>query len=489
MEIIYHLEVRLSDNMPYEKIGNNEPVCIADEVPFDIPESWEWVRLNLLAIKEIKRGKSPKYAENSNIQVFAQKCNVKTGGINMSLAKKLDPKVLEKYPTDEYLQDSDIIINSTGNGTLGRIGVFSDSDRINDNIIVPDSHVTIVRCTKSICDSYLYYVLKYYQPNLEKLGEGSTNQTELKPITISELFIPIPPLNEQKIIVEKIKSVLPLVDIYDEKENELIKYNVEFPDMLKKSILQMAIQGKLVEQNSEYEPTSVLLQRIKAEKDSLIKAGKIKKDKNESTIFRRDNSYYEKIGKEERCIDDEIPFDIPDNWEWTRLNNLCYFIGGYAYKSNEFISESKYQVLRLGNVKNNYLKLETKPVFISEKLAEQTKGFLCKANDILITMTGTRGKRDYFFTVKIEDNQTNYFINQRVGCLRTFFHQLSDWLIWILKSETVLNQVFQHETGTANQGNLGAENIMKTLIPLPPENEQSRIIEKLHQISYFLEVK
>lgn len=104
-------------------------------------------------------------------------------------------------------------------------------------------------------------------------------------------------------------------------------------------------------------------------------------------------------------------------------------------------------------------------------------------------MTGTRGKRDYFFSVKIDDSNTNFYINQRVGCLRAFLPQLSNWLIWILKSETVLNQVFQHETGTANQGNLGAENIMKTLIPLPPENEQIQIIEKLYQISYFLQDK
>ena len=107
--------------MPYEKIGNNDPVCITDEVPFDIPESWERVRLELLATKEIKRGKSPKYAEDSSVLVFSQKFNVKTCGINMTLAKKLEPMVFDKYPIDEYLQDKDIIINSTGNGTLGRI--------------------------------------------------------------------------------------------------------------------------------------------------------------------------------------------------------------------------------------------------------------------------------------------------------------------------------------------------------------------------------
>ena len=136
---------RGDDNLPYEKVGENEPICIADEVPFEIPESWEWARLKDLTIKEIKRGKSPKYADDGNVYVFAQKCNVKLGGIDVSLAKFLDMKTFDKYPVEEYMVDGDIIINSTGNGTLGRIGIFRNSDRINDFVIVPDSHVKIGR--------------------------------------------------------------------------------------------------------------------------------------------------------------------------------------------------------------------------------------------------------------------------------------------------------------------------------------------------------
>lgn len=153
-----------ADNLPYEKVGKNEPVCIADEVPFEIPESWEWVRLKNITVKEIKRGKSPKYADCSNVYVFAQKCNVKLGGIDISLAKCLDVKAFKKYPIDEYMINEDIIINSTGNGTLGRIGMFHDSDRINDFTIIPDSHVTIIRACKYLIKNYLFYTLKYYQP-------------------------------------------------------------------------------------------------------------------------------------------------------------------------------------------------------------------------------------------------------------------------------------------------------------------------------------
>lgn len=141
--------------MPYEKVGKNEPVCIADEVPFEIPDSWEWARLKNLVIKEIKRGKSPKYASDGSVYVFAQKCNVKLGEIDISLAKFLDMRIFEKYPVEEYMVDEDIIINSTGNGTLGRIGMFRDSDRINDSIIVPDSHVTIIRACNQLKKDYL----------------------------------------------------------------------------------------------------------------------------------------------------------------------------------------------------------------------------------------------------------------------------------------------------------------------------------------------
>ena len=178
--------------------------CIDDEIPFEIPASWEWCRIKDIVTKEIKRGKSPQYANNGKNYVFAQKCNVKTGGIDMSLAKLLSDATFEKYSSDEYMLDEDIIINSTGNGTLGRIGIFHDTDRIGVGEVVPDSHVTVIRKSNHISTMYVFYVLKYYQPYLEKQGEGSTNQTELKPTIISDLLFPMPPYNEQQHIVKRI---------------------------------------------------------------------------------------------------------------------------------------------------------------------------------------------------------------------------------------------------------------------------------------------
>lgn len=157
---------------------------------------------------------------------------------------------------------------------------------------MPDSLVTLIRVISLIQRDYLFHVLRFYQPFLEDQGEGSTNQTGLRPATVAELFIPIPPVGEQKLITEKLTKLLSLVDIYGIKAKALDTYNKEFPDQLKRSILQMAVQGKLVPQDSDDEPASVLLERIRAEKQRLIAEGKIKRDKHESFIFRRDNVNY-----------------------------------------------------------------------------------------------------------------------------------------------------------------------------------------------------
>lgn len=180
-----------------------------DEIPFAIPNTWKWVRLNDLVSKNIKRGKAPTYIENSLVQVFAQKCNTKNGKINMDLAKFLDESKLSKYSEEEFIIDQDIVINSTGTGTLGRVGIFYDIDRKDDMCIVPDSHVTVIRVNKYIYFKYIYYFLKANQKYLESMGSGSTKQKELKPIVIMNLLVPLPPYKEQQRIVNKIEEILP----------------------------------------------------------------------------------------------------------------------------------------------------------------------------------------------------------------------------------------------------------------------------------------
>lgn len=151
-----------------------------------------------LCSKEIRRGKSPKYVEESGTLVFAQKCNTKYNGIDIGLSLCLDESTLSRYPADEYMQDGDIVINSTGTGTLGRVGLYQASDNHVNLPIVPDSHVTVIRGFSSIQAFYLYAFMKVNQSELEKKGEGSTNQKELKPLTLKEMLVPLPPINEQK---------------------------------------------------------------------------------------------------------------------------------------------------------------------------------------------------------------------------------------------------------------------------------------------------
>lgn len=200
----------------YEKIGNEEPICINDELPFTIPDSWAWCELQDCCYKEIKRGRSPKYADSGRILSFAQKCNQKSGTINIGLALWIDNSTAGRYDDAEYIRDGDIVINSTGTGTLGRVGIYRSSDNPAEIPLVPDSHVTVVRAAEQINPMYFFFYLKAMQPELEELGEGSTNQKELKPLTVQQLRIPIPSLREQYIIVERVLSAFRQLDCIDE---------------------------------------------------------------------------------------------------------------------------------------------------------------------------------------------------------------------------------------------------------------------------------
>ena len=154
----------------YEKL-DGEVFCIDKEIPYDIPDTWTWMRLENCCVKEIRRGKSPKYTENSTVLVFAQKCNTKYNGIDVSLAQYLDEATLKRYPSDEYMQGGDVVINSTGTGTLGRVGIYRNTDNTTGLSIVPDSHVTVIRSFSYISSHYLYAFMKAHQSELEKKGE------------------------------------------------------------------------------------------------------------------------------------------------------------------------------------------------------------------------------------------------------------------------------------------------------------------------------
>ncbi|OXC28826.1 restriction endonuclease subunit S [Lactobacillus crispatus] len=240
------------------------------------------------------------------------------------------------------------------------------------------------------------------------------------------------------------------------------------PEQLKASILQYAVEGKLVKQDPNDEPASELLKKIENEKDQLIEEGKIKKSRKLPAI-----------------TDEGKPFDIPDNWEWARLEDISTFMSGFAYKSRFYVKSASNQVIRLGNVKNDHLILDNKQVFIDDKYANETNAYKIREGNILFTMTGTRKKRDYFFTLlvnKKDVSKRNLYLNQRVGCLNHIFSVNKKWLNYILKSQTILDEVFINETGTANQGNIGSAKTMRIVLPIPPLEEQKRIVAKIEKL-------
>lgn len=206
------LTKQLDSDSSVDEMLENEDVCLLDtgDYPYTIPGSWKFAKMEELTAIPIKRGKSPKYVDKSKILVFAQKCNQKMGGISLKDAKYLDESIKNKYKEENYLKGNDIVINSTGGGTLGRIGYITEELIRNSLPIVPDSHVTTIRTKKNIFSKYIFFFLKFNQSYLESMGVGSTNQTELKPDTIKELLVPIPPIEEQQRIVEKLEQLLPL---------------------------------------------------------------------------------------------------------------------------------------------------------------------------------------------------------------------------------------------------------------------------------------
>ena len=307
--IIYRFNC--SDNTPYEKVGNNDPVSIADEVPFEIPESWEWARWGSIA-QSIQYGYNAPALQSGRMKMV-RISDIQDGKVRWSSVPYCDipDSDIETY----LLRKNDILFARTG-GTVGKSYLVDD---------VPieaiyAGYLIRTRYSDSLCPLYLKFFMEspLYWAQLKE-GTTVTAQPNCNGKTLANMLLPIPPAGEQYRIAEILLKLQPLVQKYSDVEDILNNLNSKFPEQLKKSILQMAVQGKLVPQDPNDEPASVLLERIRAEKERLIAEGKIKRDKNESVIFRRDNSHYEKLGYTEQCIDNEIPFDVPDSWAWARL--------------------------------------------------------------------------------------------------------------------------------------------------------------------------
>ena len=470
-----------ADNTPYEKIGD-EVRSLADEVPFEIPDSWEWVRL-IDVCEYIQRGKSPKYSPIKKYPVVAQKCN-QWSGFSIEKAQFIEPNSLSSYGPERLLQDNDLMWNSTGLGTLGRMAIYKTAANPY-KLAVADSHVTVIRPLKQfVLPEYLYYYFANpsVQSVIEDQADGTTKQKELATATIKAYLTPIPPLDEQRRILAKLSEVLPVVKNYGVVYDETTAMQEAFPESLKKSILQEAVQGKLVPQDPSDEPAEALLERIRVEKQRLIKEGKIKKNKHESVIFRRDNSHYEKRGSKEENINDIIPFELPDSWEWIRLSAILTSTdaGKSPQCENRPRTIGEWGVIKTTAIQDGYFLAEENKVLPLDFNLQES--MVVHHGDLLITRAGPRNRTGVICVVDGEPE--NLILSDktvRLSYLRNFVNP--HYVMTALSSPAMQYFVVDAMTGMASsQVNISQEKMKTFLLPLPPLNEQQRIVDEVSKI-------
>ena len=305
---------------------------------------------------------------------------------------------------------------------------------------------------------------------LIETGEGSSIPQLTVP-GIKPKLIPIPPIMEQNRIQSKQDEILKYISDISFEKDELRR----IVQQAKNKILDLAIRGKLVPQNPDDEPASVLLERIRAEKEELIKQGKIKRDKKESVIFKGDdNSYYERVGDIISNIDDEIPFELPQNWEWSRLQTICYPITDGTHKTPTY-SDSGYIFLSAKNIttgKINWNDIMYIPKSLHDELYSRVSP---KMNDILLAKNGTTG------VAAIVDRECEFDIYVTLALLRVVNNNISSqYLLKIIASDTI-QDYFKSSLKGIGVPNLHLEHIRTTLIPIPPINEQNKIAERIYQ--------
>lgn len=476
------------------KTEANEQIKEDDEY-IGRPIGWEYCRLGNLAKFIDYRGKTPKKVE-SGIPLITAK-NVRFGYINRQPCEYVTQEEYKSWMTRGFPKLGDLLF--TTEAPLGNIAIVDIEEpfALAQRVICFQLHNPDMACFLK-----WLFMSPLFQLQLLNNSTGMT-ATGIKASKLKEIPIPVPPLSEQRRIVAKIDELMARCDEMERLRSEQKqKLNLvhtaainslmtskdadsfadswsfitrNFDDLysvrenvaeLRKTILQLAVMGKLVPQDPNDQPASELLKEIEAEKKRLVKEGKIKEPKPLPPIKP-----------------EELLYDLPKGWEWIRLGKIAEIIGGYAYKSSLFRKSGNHQVLRLGNIRPDIIRIDENPVYIDDNLGAQTESFRLIKNDIIITMTGTRAKRDYLYTVRVESNPLNgktLYVNQRVGAIRPFLSSI--YLDKALKVQTLQDVIFSAATGSANQANIGISSLQEWIIPFPPLPEQHRIVAKINQL-------
>ena len=424
--------------------------CIEDEIPFEVPEGWAWARFLAITINRDSERKPISASQRTDVEKIYD---------YYGASGKIDK--IDKYIFDEKL----LLIGEDGANLVTRskpIAFFAEGKYwVNNHAHCIDSP------DKSILQFICFFINAI---NLEKYVTGSA-QPKMTQDNMNSILVALPPYKEQQLISQQLDIIWASIDkIEFEKENVL-----KLVDNAKSKILDLAIRGKLVSQDSNNEPASVLLERIRAEKEELIKQGKIKRDKKESVIFKGDdNSYYERVGDIISNIDDEIPFELPQNWEWSRLQTICYPITDGTHKTPTY-SDSGYIFLSAKNIttgKINWNDIMYIPKSLHDELYSRVSP---KMNDILLAKNGTTG------VAAIVDRECEFDIYVTLALLRVVNNNISSqYLLKIIASDTI-QDYFKSSLKGIGVPNLHLEHIRTTLIPIPPINEQNKIVEKIYQ--------
>ena len=452
-------------NSYYEKFADGKVVCIDDEIPFEIPSGWEWCRMR--SIGDWGAGATP--AKGNSSYYGGDILWLRTGELNNGIVFDTDIKITEKALKECSLRLNkigDVLIAMYG-ATIGKVAIAGSEMTTNQ---------ACCACTPiGIFNYFLFYFLMGSQSDFIKKGEGGAQPNISREKLIAHLM-PIPPISEQFRIVERIKELLLLAEKYSDSQISLNKLNVELLGRLKKSILQEAIQGKLVPQDPNDEPASVLLQRIKEEKQRLVKEGKLKKkDIVDSIIYKGDdNKYYEQIGKNLIDITDEIPFEIPNNWVWTRLSNVANIYTGNSISETE--KKAKYT-----NVVGRYY-IGTKDVGFDNKIFynngiaiprkyEQEFRIAPKHSILMCIEGGSAGRKIAIL------NQDVCFGNKL--CCFSPFAGIERYIYYYLQSPSFIDMFNGNKTGII--GGVSIAKVKRILIPLPPQPELERIVAKIDE--------
>ena len=452
------------DNCYYEKTGS-EVKNITDEIPFDIPDSWCWVRLSNFG--NISAGGTP---DRGNPNYWGG--SIPWLKISDITSSKKFVSTCTEFITDEGMNNSSAKLLPTGTilytifATIGEVGILTFNATCNQAIAGIQTYLNSI-------DEYLYYYLVNLQDFMKSLSKGCA-QFNINQKILKSALVPFPPLTEQKRIVAEIEKFEPLIAEYDRLEQQATKLDGEIYDKLEKSILQYAIQGKLVPQDSNDEPASVLLERIRAEKKA-----QLGKKYVESYIYKGDdNCYYEKVGKNEPVLLENLPFDIPDSWCWARFIDIVSFENGD--RSNKYPVEEDYVPFGIPfwgakDIINKKLTPTNNLRYISQAKFDELGNGKLQNNDFVCLLRGAVGKWASFETNK---TITTGFINAQMVIIRPKFKSFIKWLK-VYFSSPLFSQLCENFTSGTAVAQMSAKDLSKFYVPIPPYNEQIRICNQI----------